>query len=297
MQPITMKYVLAVARYGSIAEAASRLNVAGSAISRQIVKIEEQLGVELFERRSRGMVPSAAGEIFVAHARRSELEAARTIHEINELRGPHRGHVRIAAFDGFALDPLPSLMTEFRSAHPQVTFDLWLGDSFEISRQVKDGETDIGVIFNHPAPRGVEVVHVSRRQVSIVVPMKHPLATRSSVSLKDVARYPLALPNKSRTQRQMIDTAFAMHAISIEPVLSSNSVSAMRQFAKSSGAIVLSSSRKEDEAYAEGLMVVPIHDDGITQSVIHVIVMERRTLPSAAREFLELVVSALRSGD
>jgi DNA-binding transcriptional LysR family regulator len=95
----------------------------------------------------------------------------------------------------------------------------------------------------------------------------------------------------------MIDTAFAMHGISIEPVLSSNSVSALRQFAKSSGAIVLSSSRKEGEAYAEGLMVVPIHDDGIRQSVIHVIVMERRTLPSAAREFLEVVVGALRSGD
>ncbi|MGP4727286.1 LysR family transcriptional regulator [Agrobacterium deltaense] len=297
MQTITVRYVLAVARYGSIAEAASRLNVAGSAISRQIVKIEEQLGVELFERRSRGMVPSAAGEIFVAHARRSELEAARTINEINELRGPHRGHIRVASFDGFALDPLPSIMTEFRSTHPQVTFDLWLGDSFEISRQVKDGETDIGVIFNHPAPRGVEIVHVSRRQVSVVVPMTHPLATRSSVSLKDVARYPLALPSKSRTQRQVIDTAFATHGITIEPVLSTNSVSAMRQFAKSSGAIMLSSSRKEGEAYAEGLVVVPVHDDGIGQSVIQAIVMERRTLPSAAREFLEVVVSALRSGD
>ncbi|MGJ4952856.1 LysR family transcriptional regulator [Bradyrhizobium sp. HKCCYLS20291] len=297
MQPISIRYVLAVARYGSIAEAASRLNVAGSAISRQIAKIEEQLGVELFERRARGMVPSAAGEILVAHGRRTELDASSAIAEIRELRGPHKGHIRVAAFDGFALEPLPRMMSDFRGSYPQVTFDLYLGNSFEIARQVKDGEADIGVTFNHPSPRGVDVVHVSRRLVSIVVPKDHALAKRRGVTLKDISRYPLALPDKSRTQRQMIETAFARHGLRVEPAMSSNSVAAMRQFAKSAGAVVFSSSRIAEEADAEGLKVVPIRDDGVAETVIHVITMEKRTLPATVQAFLEIVLGRLRSGD
>lgn len=152
-------------------------------------------------------------------------------------------------------------------------------------------------MHNHPSPRGVEVVHVSRRPVSIVVSLGHPLATRSSVTLGDIFPYPIALPNRSRTQRQTIDTAFAMHGLTVEPALSTNSVSAMRAFAKSSGAIMLSSSRTPEEAHADGLTIVPIIDDGMREAVVHVIVMERRTLPAAVKAFLDEVIAKLKTGD
>ena len=71
VQSAALKYFLEVARAGSIAEASQRLNIAPSAISRQISKLEAEIGVALFERRARGMNLSAAGELLAAHARRS----------------------------------------------------------------------------------------------------------------------------------------------------------------------------------------------------------------------------------
>ncbi|MBP0573743.1 LysR family transcriptional regulator, partial [Mycobacterium tuberculosis] len=68
-----LRYFLEVVRTGSIADASGRLNVAPSAISRQIAKIEAELGVALFERRPRGMVASPAGELLARHARRAFL--------------------------------------------------------------------------------------------------------------------------------------------------------------------------------------------------------------------------------
>ena len=70
MQHIALRYFLEVARTGSITEASAQLNVSGSAISRQISRLETELAVELFERRPRGMVLSPAGELLVKHIRR-----------------------------------------------------------------------------------------------------------------------------------------------------------------------------------------------------------------------------------
>lgn len=78
--------------------------MAPSAISRQIARLESELDTLLFERRARGMVPSAAGELLAVHARHMQLEADRIGSEILALRGLQRGKVRLASSEGFAVD-------------------------------------------------------------------------------------------------------------------------------------------------------------------------------------------------
>jgi DNA-binding transcriptional LysR family regulator len=108
LQETAVRYFLEVVRRGSITEAAVTLNVASSAISRQIARLEAELDTPLFERVSRGMRPNAAGELLAAHALRMQLEAERIGNELAALKGLRRGEVKLACTEGFALEFVPA---------------------------------------------------------------------------------------------------------------------------------------------------------------------------------------------
>lgn len=122
LQETALRYFLEVVRCGSISEASLKLNVAPSAISRQIARLESELDTLLFERRARGMVPSAAGELLAVHARHMQLESERVGSDILALRGLQRGKVRLASSEGFAVDFLPAAITAFRRRYSGIHF-------------------------------------------------------------------------------------------------------------------------------------------------------------------------------
>src|ERR1700747_3733578 len=120
--PRVLTYVDAVARYGSIRKAAEALNIASSALNRQILDIEMDLGAPLFERLPRGVRVTSAGEAFLVYARLviSELKAVES--RIEQLRGLVRGQVSVAAAESVAGELLPAAITEFQATHPYVSF-------------------------------------------------------------------------------------------------------------------------------------------------------------------------------
>ena len=114
-----------------------------SAISRQITGLEDVLGTALFERRPRGMVLSAAGELLAAHARREALEAESVISEIVALKAGRRGTVRLSCTEGFAVDFLPRAIAEFQQVNPQITFRMQVfGLSSEVTAHISEGDAD-----------------------------------------------------------------------------------------------------------------------------------------------------------
>src|SRR5689334_5071810 len=95
MHAAVLRYLDQVARLGSIRRAAAVLNVASSAVNRQILKLEQELGTPLFERRRTGVRPTAAGERLLHHVRETLSEYQRTRAEIAGLSGEIRGEVRL----------------------------------------------------------------------------------------------------------------------------------------------------------------------------------------------------------
>ena len=130
--PRLLSYVDAVARYGSIRKAADALNVASSALNRQILDLEMDLGAPLFERLPRGVRVTSAGEAFLVYARLviSELKAVES--QIEQLRGLVRGQVSVAAAESVAGELLPSAITEFQATHPYVRFHVRIGAPGEL---------------------------------------------------------------------------------------------------------------------------------------------------------------------
>ena len=183
LQDTAIRYFLEVVRSGSVSEAALRLNVSASAVSRQIASLEEVLQVPLFERRPRGMVASAAGELLATHAKRHALEAERVVADIEALQGLRRGQVRVCASAGFAFEFLPLAMATFREQHPGMQFQLVSASPAQVTQAVRNGEADIGLTYSRAAVRDIDVQHRQNSPVILIMPPGHPLARFASVSL------------------------------------------------------------------------------------------------------------------
>src|SRR5579863_8823579 len=150
--PRLLAYVDAVARHGSIRKAADALNVASSALNRQILDLELDLGSSLFERLPRGVRLTAAGEVFLAYARQaiSELKAVES--QVEQLRGLVRGQVGIAAVESVAGELLPAAITAFQATHPNVRFNVRIGAPEDLVSVLVADQVDL-ILTHYPPPK------------------------------------------------------------------------------------------------------------------------------------------------
>ena len=107
MHAVVLGYLDQVARVGSIRRAAEKLNIASSAVNRQILKLEAEIGVPIFERRGNGVRLTPAGEQLLRHTRNTLAEWRRTRSEISAISGDIRGEVRITAIPSLLVRVVP----------------------------------------------------------------------------------------------------------------------------------------------------------------------------------------------
>ncbi|QUH06031.1 LysR family transcriptional regulator [Saccharopolyspora erythraea] len=285
--PTSLRYFLEVARTGSISEASERLHVATSAISRQITKLEQEVGAPLFERQPRGMVLSEAGGILAAYARRSALEAEQVLADVHGVEALHRSTVKLASSEGFARDFLPAAITAFRERHPGVRFRLNVTGPAVATQQVKDGTVDLSITYSLGPEEGIKVEYSQQQPVYALMPDDHPLAHREDVELADLLKYPLALMEEGTTIRQLFDVCVALEGLSFEPALVSNYSGALQSFAQLRGGVTLVGPLTVRRRLgADGLAIVPIRNPELSRRSMQIQSMARRALPAAVRAFL-----------
>jgi DNA-binding transcriptional LysR family regulator len=294
LKETSLRYFLEVARSGSISRASERLFVAASAISRQISGLEEALEVPLFERRPRGMVLSAAGEVLAAHARRSALEADRVVADILALQGLQRGKVSLACTEGFAIDFLPSVIIDFQQRYPGILFRLDVADPAAVSDMVRQGDVDIGLNFNRLAQPEIKVEYRQPAPVMVIMRPDHPLARKKNITLSQLAAHPLALPTTETSLRQIFDIACSRLGLVIEPRMTSNCAPALHRFVLSGGIASIAGEVSVRRYLAEGSMVaVPVRDRSLDSRSIELQTLVGRTLPQVVKTFLDYIKGRL----
>ena len=294
LQDTALRYFLEVVRCGSITEASARLNVAGSSISRHITQLESLLGVALFERHRRGMIPSEAGELLAMHAVKASHDAERAVYDIEALQGMHRGKVKVASSEGFAIEFLPRLIADFVHLHPGIQFDLGVHAPNESTRRVQIGDADIAITMSRTPQTGVTVQHLQPSPVTAVMRAGHPLSGFETLTLAQLQGYPLALPEAITTVRQLFDIAVSRQRLPLEPVLTCNYTTSLVGFLRQHDGITIAGELTVRNQVARGeLACVPLSDAGLDMRNIEVQTMEGRTLSRAAQAFLEYLVGAL----
>lgn len=298
MNATALRYFLEVIRTGSIADASARLNVASSAISRQIGHLEADLGVELFERRPRGMAPSHAGELLARHARRLFLEEEAIVTELKRMRGTAGGLVRIAATEGFGMSLIPSAIHEFRERHPGIRMELRVDAPAAVSRMVREGDVDIGATFLLAPEPGVRAIGEGCAPVLAVMAKDHPLADRVVLSLAELAGERMALPEKNTTARQLFDIACGLAGVTIEPVLVSNYIAALWSFAAEGGGITIASPfTVHSSSVRRPVASVPIDAPTMNQRYYQIQTMLGRHLPDAVSAFVTHLMGVIEGLD
>lgn len=296
MDQTALRYFLEVARSGSLSRASGRLYVAVSALSRQIGKLEEQLGTPLFERRARGMVLTDAGRLLAMHVRRSQLEEARIVGEIQALSASGRATIRIASSEGIAPDFLPQVLATFRQTHPGAQFLLDVSAPSIATQRVREGTHDIAVCFNMAPETEVHVLYAQRAPVYALMRQGHPLAGRSSVSLADLLPWPLAMPSQTVTLRQLFDLACSLEGLSFEPVFASNYHVALQNFVRHTDAVTLTGYLTiRSRIASDGLALVEVSNPALHQRTLQVQTMAGRTLPQTVTSFIDLLIRAIKS--
>ncbi|MGE6320001.1 LysR family transcriptional regulator [Pseudomonas oryzihabitans] len=294
IQSTALRYFLEVVRCGSISEASQRLNVAASAVSRQIAKLERELETPLLERRARGVVPSAAGERLAVHARKAQLASEQVAAELRGLADLRRGQVRLATTEGFSLDFLPEVIAAFRQGYAGIHFSLEVCAPAVVTRRVQEGDADLGLTFSLRPEPDIRVEATLSGAIKAIVVPDHPLASRTGLALVDLQPYPLALPTPDTTIRQLFDICCGVQGLSFEPVLVSNNMQALYRFAALGAGVGLFSELSLRSRLREGqLVALPLLDEGLAARRIELQSMAGRELPPAVNAFRQALIAAL----
>lgn len=217
---LPLRYFVVVARARSVSEAARQLHVAASAVSRQITLLEESLGLPLFERAPRGMVPTAAGEKLLAHVLSATEEGHFLLEQLRGLAG--RPRVRLACTEGFAAGFMAGALQAFRARHPEAQLELNVVAPDQVNVLLRQGEIDLGLKYSLSPEKEVAVLHTVQAPVMAVVRVGHPLAGKPRIRVQDAVRFPLVLGASGTTSRRLFDLACSQQGAQYAPAVVSN---------------------------------------------------------------------------
>lgn len=288
------RYFLEVARQGSFRAASERLNVAASAISRQVKLLEEEFGADFFQRSVKGIELTAAGQAFLSYAKGVESERNRLRQNLDDLNNLKRGHVRIASIDGIVAGPLSDIIAAFRSKHQGITFELRSMGTDAVIEDVRFGNADIGIAFHSPAREGVRVVHRVQDPLYAIVGTNHALAARNEMTMDELLTLPLALPDSTFGIRKLVDGWCITRKLRLNIALETNSIEALRGYARSGAGVTLLpflSSRRDVETGMVKALRLNVAD--LRSSSVEVCTHADRLLPIAAEVLLKDIVASL----
>ncbi|WP_322029448.1 LysR family transcriptional regulator [Paraburkholderia sp. J76] len=300
MHGTALRYFLAVAQTGSLSGASGEIHVTISAISRKISALEAEVGTRLFERASHGMRLTAAGQILLAHARRTVLESDAVLNQIAALRGPSLNEIRIAASESLAQILLPEAMAEFRRHNTQTRFIMYVARPSEAARRIADGEVDVAVNFSVEHARGVAVRHSWRSPVYAVMAKTHPLAERPSIELEALLAYPLALADGQSTTRLLLERSCGLESIPVQMniALESNITQALMRFVASSDAITFAGRMSFlSRPGNDGLVAKVIRNTEFQSRNLQIQTLSGRCLPPHVRAFIDLLKTRIDEAD
>ncbi len=219
----TYEMVDAVVRFGSFRRAADKMFITSTALNRRIIGLEQELGVDLFDRHPHGVRLTVAGELLITHIRKyfADLESVKSA--ISDLSGERRGEIRVATTNGFA-DLLTIESVKYRNIHPAVSIKVEFMTLDMVEANLIDHSADFGLILGSLDPRVFYSQFSRELPIKAVMNKSHPLAKHEKVSFGDCSQFPMALLSSNMGIREAIDRCSRSKDIKINPVIETNNI-------------------------------------------------------------------------
>ncbi len=202
-----LRYFLAVCEEMNFTKAAEKLMIAQPPLSRQIRDLEEEIGTSLFVREHHALRLTEEGLRFRTYANRIVTLADRSVEDIKEMHTGLRGTVYIAEVEGKAPRLMASFVSAFAQKFPDVQFNIWNGNSDEVTARVRNGLADLAIIMEPFDPQGFHSLPIYSEPWVAMFSSRHPLAAKKgkTVPLRALAEHDLIIPSRGSRLQEISD--------------------------------------------------------------------------------------------
>lgn len=235
-----LQYFLRVAELKSFSKASAHLNVAQPALGLQVRKLEEELGVKLLDRHSRGVTPTDAGLLLREHALVILRQVERAKLSVVDLTGPPRGKVAVGVTPTLNLILSTQLVERCRREYPEISLSIVDGMSEFLMEWLENDRLDLAYSYNPSAVQGLVCEHLLTEDLCLIGPAGAAEGKPETASLSELASLPLILPSATVGLRTLVEEAASARNMDINIVLEMDSVAATKDVvAKNFGYAVL----------------------------------------------------------
>jgi DNA-binding transcriptional LysR family regulator len=203
----------AVAEHLSFRKAAEHLFLTQPAVSLQIKALEEDLGIQLFDRTGTHIALTASGKVLLEYASQAHALLSQAQHAIAAVSGEQAGDLPLGASTTIAQYVVPGILGDFRRRHPRVSLTLMSGNTEEIVTAIEQRKIALGLIEGPARSRDIRTEPFLLDELVLIAPAAHEWAERASISPADLPGAPLLLRERGSGTRNVVEAALERHGI------------------------------------------------------------------------------------
>ncbi len=277
-----LRYFLGVCEAGSLLQASSRLHIAQPALGQQIAALEEELGVKLFERSTRGMALTPAGRTFLEHAKVVLTDADRARDAVRHSAAEPQGQVVLGLPTTVALAATVPIVQACRARFPRIQLQVIEAYSGFLREWLQVGRLDLALLFgDEPDPDLLKRV-LLEEPLALVAP-PGAAAFPKTLRLRHLDKLELVLPGREHGLRRIIDAACAQQGITLNVVAEIDSLTSVKKaVAAGVGCTILSPSSVIEEVAAGQLKAATIQEASMRRRVVCATRITRPTTAASA---------------
>jgi DNA-binding transcriptional LysR family regulator len=184
-----LEYFKTIAETENFTEAANLLSVTQPALSKAISKLEEELGVPMFEKHGRNIQLTRYGSLFLTHTQTALREISEGVQELKDMANPETGTVSISSLFTLGTRLIPEAVSEFLIAYPNIKFEYCMETAENILKGLSNGRFDLGLLADNEIAipnREIDSIPIKQEELVIIVPKNHPLSNKTEISLLEL---------------------------------------------------------------------------------------------------------------
>ncbi len=276
-----IKYFIEVARREHVTDAAQALHVAQSAVSRQIFKLESELGVDLFIRKGRNVKLTSIGKIFLDHMEKAlnVIEDAKQV--VKEYTDPKRGTIHVGFSSSLATYILPTAISAFRKEYPDVNFELNQRSYYGLKDAIHKGDVNIALIA--PVPTNEEKTDgtiLFTERIVALLPIGHPYAQEKTLNLNQLRDDTFVLFPQGFVLRDMIEKDCQHLGFKPKVSFEGEDIDAIKGLVSAGLGITIIPEITLVDNLPRSTVVVPLIEPNITRTVGMIVPTDRQLLPT-----------------
>lgn len=290
-----LKVLDAIVQFRSIRKAAEHMSLTPSALSRKILALEAQFGVELFERTTKGLRLNSSGQYLAVYARSQLAEFEKVRGELQAIRKATSGHVRICASQSVLESFLPVHVARFQLKNPRVTVSINHSSSARALTDLQEYHADIGLCLNLSDHADLSVLGDTDQEIYAVVSTNHPLAGSGEIGISEIAKHQIVLPPQGSGLRLMLDQHANLENTCLSPAVESNTYASIASACRSAGLITFGLSLYA-QVQEDAANVALIKIRKMKPANIRLVKLHGRRLSPAADKLSRFLARTMRGG-